>query len=138
MQLVVDIPETPHRYLSPNRKTGTTAQARKRLIMAHAAKAKKAREKAKEQTEATGFVGFWRQEMTDTAPSGTYELQWMIAWEKGHRIVDETNLIAMLKPYEDGVADALGVNDVRFRPTIHSQYRDPEGKGYLRLIITPI
>lgn len=137
MQLVVDIPGTPHRYLSPNRKNGTTPAARKKLIMAHASQVKKARGKAAKHTEEHEGLGLFRGIIKAYFPNTDIHLEWMVAWEKGHRIMDKDNLINMLKPYQDGVADALGINDKHFTSEIHSQYRDPDGTGYLRLIITP-
>ncbi len=133
MQLIVDIPRTPHRYLSPNRSSRLPK-------MAHAREVEKARKLARERAETLPLTE-WRAALQCTIGSPrsmSYELEWMVGWEKGHKFVDQDNLIAMLKSYQDGVADALGINDKHFTTRIHSQYRDPEGEGLMRLVITPI
>lgn len=40
---------------------------------------------------------------------------------------DRVNMPNRMKPYFDGIADALGVNDVRFLPTY--EFADPEKPG---------
>jgi len=40
---------------------------------------------------------------------------------------DRVNMPNRMKPYFDGIADALGVNDVRFVPEYH--FREPEKPG---------
>jgi hypothetical protein len=42
-----------------------------------------------------------------------------------HRDLD--NIIASLKPFQDGLCDALGVNDRRFLPTF--EFAEPEKPG---------
>lgn len=131
MQLVIDIPTTPHKYLSPNRSSRLPK-------MAHAREAGLARTRARIETEKLRDHEWWPTWSHWVTLTREFELAWMVGWEKGHRIVDEDNLIAMLKPFQDGVADALGVNDRNFRTRIHSQYRDPAGTGLMRLVITPL
>jgi len=47
---------------------------------------------------------------------------------------DDDNLIASFKPARDGLADALGVNDSRFR--VHPWINDSEIGGMVRVKIT--
>jgi len=131
MQLVIDIAATPHPYLSPNRSSRLPK-------MAHAREAQKARTRARIETEKLQSHEWWPTWSRWVHLNQEFRLEWMVAWEKGHKRVDEDNLIAMLKPYQDGVADALGINDRAFIPTIHSQLRDPAGTGWMRLVITPL
>lgn len=46
---------------------------------------------------------------------------------------DRVNFANRMKPYFDGIADALGVNDVRFLPEYH--YREPEKPGRVEVRI---
>ena len=43
------------------------------------------------------------------------DLSVVVLWEKGRRLWDDDNLIAALKCVRDGIADALGVDDAKFR-----------------------
>jgi hypothetical protein len=44
-----------------------------------------------------------------------------------HRHRDDDNMVGSFKSYRDGIADALGVNDRRFRPRY--VFADPEKPG---------
>lgn len=44
---------------------------------------------------------------------------------------DRLNMPNRLKPYADGIADALGVNDVRFLPSY--EFADPEKPGRVEI-----
>lgn len=46
---------------------------------------------------------------------------------------DRTNFTNRMKPYLDGVADALGVNDARFLPSY--EFAEPEKPGRVELTI---
>jgi crossover junction endodeoxyribonuclease RusA len=48
---------------------------------------------------------------------------------------DRTNFPNRLKPYLDGIADALGVNDARFVPTY--EFAPPEKPGCVDITIEP-
>jgi crossover junction endodeoxyribonuclease RusA len=45
-------------------------------------------------------------------------LEWTVHWGKGRKMMDTDNCLASLKPYQDGVADALGVNDQVFSSSV--------------------
>lgn len=49
---------------------------------------------------------------------------------------DRVNFPNRMKPYFDGVAEALGVNDSRFIPSLH--YYAPEQPGRVILKVTPV
>lgn len=54
--------------------------------------------------------------------------------DKRHR--DDDSMIAMLKAARDGIADALGVNDRRFKP--HYFFEEPSKPGRVEVVISPI
>jgi crossover junction endodeoxyribonuclease RusA len=49
------------------------------------------------------------------------------------KVADEDNVLSALKPARDGIADALGVNDSKFRGE-RPVWRDREGEG--KVVIT--
>jgi len=111
--LIVTIPGTPPRELSPN------ARVHWRVRSKHT---KAYRETASLATVVAGRVLFDGDRPIKV--NVTY------AWEKGRRVVDDDNGWAMMKAGRDGIADALGVNDKAFRSGSVEQVRDPEGRGY--------
>jgi len=50
-----------------------------------------------------------------------------------HRRGDRTNYPNLMKPYFDGVAEALGINDRRFLPSY--EFCDPEKPGKIEIVI---
>lgn len=48
---------------------------------------------------------------------------------------DDDNMVASFKALRDGIADALGVDDRRFRPFY--QFMDPEKPGRVEVVISP-
>jgi hypothetical protein len=46
---------------------------------------------------------------------------------------DRTNFANRMKPYFDGIADALGVNDARFLPSY--EFSDPEKPGRVEITV---
>lgn len=65
---------------------------------------------------------------------GEIGLRWSVFWPKGRHATDDDNLTAMLKPARDGIADALGVDDRRFRTLSVDQFR-AEGDGYVQVAL---
>ena len=53
-----------------------------------------------------------------------------------HRHRDDDSMIAMLKAARDGIADALGVNDRRFKP--HYFFEEPCKPGRVEVVLSPI
>lgn len=49
---------------------------------------------------------------------------------------DDDNMIAMLKAARDGIADALGVNDRRFKPVYY--FEEPCKPGRVEVVIYPL
>lgn len=52
-----------------------------------------------------------------------------------NRLGDRVNFPNRCKPYFDGIADALGVNDKRFVPSF--SFSDPQKPGWVEVTITP-
>ncbi len=46
---------------------------------------------------------------------------------------DRVNFANRMKPYFDGIADALGVNDVRFLPSY--EFAEPEKPGRVEVVL---
>lgn len=68
-------------------------------------------------------------------PTKRYWMHYEVYWEKGHRIVDDDNLVASCKPARDAIAQVFGIDDKQFRTGEVTQYRDPTGIGYTRVWI---
>lgn len=62
---------------------------------------------------------------------------WIVRWGKGQKRWDDDNLAAGLKPFQDGLCDALGIDDRRFRLGGIAQERDPDGRGCVVVTLTP-
>jgi len=60
----------------------------------------------------------------------------VIAWEKGRKRMDQQNAVGILKATVDGVADALRIDDRHFIIGAVEQQRDPNGLGFVCVIIT--
>jgi hypothetical protein len=123
--LTVTIPVPLNRALSPNARGHWSAKAR----ATQAARA------------ATRYA--FRAVLDLNDPGACFQrarwpltLDWEIGLAKGQRRQDDTNAIASLKAYEDGVASAIGMDDRDFRFGSIRQTRDPEGLGFVRVTIT--
>ena len=62
-------------------------------------------------------------------------LHWLIGHGKRRRTWDDDNAIAATKPFRDQIADCLGMDDRWFRTGSLTQVRDPEGQGFVRVVI---
>jgi hypothetical protein len=88
--------------------------------------------------------GHWRSKSTPTAkhrawahnaalaanvaaPEGKGDIRLVVTFYPPNRRGDRVNFPNRMKPYFDGIADALKVNDSRFLPTYH--FRDPVKGG---------
>jgi len=100
----------PHKDLSPN---GRVHWARK------AKAAKGARELSLGEALAAGWKGA-------PLPEGRLHL-WIDFYPPTRRLPDDDNMLARCKPYRDGIADALGIDDKRF--VSHPYVRDTPRKG---------
>lgn len=100
---IVVIPDTPSPLLSPNARVHWARKAKQVGI---------ARQLAKETTKAS-LTAAERVAIGQHAHIG-YTVA--ISWEKGRRgFRDEDNALSSCKAFLDGVADALGIDDRRFR-----------------------
>jgi crossover junction endodeoxyribonuclease RusA len=57
-----------------------------------------------------------------------------VYWEKGHRTVDDDNLVASFKSARDTIAGVFGIDDKQFRTGEVTQWRDETGVG--RTVVT--
>lgn len=67
------------------------------------------------------------------APDGDGDIVVMVAFFPPDNRGDRINFPNRMKPYFDGIADALGVNDKRFVPVF--DFRDPEKPGRVEVRI---
>lgn len=66
-------------------------------------------------------------------PPATGDIEIHIAFYPPDRRGDRVNFPNRMKPYFDGIADALGVNDARFLPHFH--FHAPESSGRVEVRI---
>ncbi len=59
-----------------------------------------------------------------------------ITFTPANRRGDRLNFPNRIKPYADGIADALGINDSRFLPSYH--FTDPEAPGRVVLEVSTL
>lgn len=120
--LVITIPGTPDKCLSPNQVRRTHWGPRGRAT-------KQARSDAYYATlAAVSSAGC-------PVPEPPLVFHAVIAWEKGRRSLDPTNADGILKATVDGIADALGINDRFITLATVQQERDEAGAGYVRVAI---
>lgn len=100
----VEVPLTPDAALSPNHRS--------RSYKAKIKPARYAREQARLATLGDTQP---RTRAAFAASAGAIGVRVAVCWPAPRRRQDEDNVLASLKPFLDGVADALGVNDARFR-----------------------
>lgn len=101
----------PDKDLSPN---GRVHWARKAKASASA------RELSKVEAMASGWAA------GHTLPEGRLHL-WIDFYPPTRRMPDDDNMLARCKPYRDGIADALGIDDKRF--VSHPYVRETPRKG---------
>lgn len=120
----VRIPFQPGRCLSPNARCGWKGRMRD------------TREARNAAYYATVGVFWAPTALTMRLGDGRLRVDWTIAWGKGRRRMDDDNAAACTKPYRDGIADALGVDDKRFATGSLTQMRDGSGAGYVEATLT--
>lgn len=97
MAILLDLP-WPHKHLSPNARPHPMARARA---------VKNARGIARTLT---------MPQARKHGPLGEGEIRFAVTFNPpGNYGYDDDNLMASIKAYRDGIADALKVNDTRFR-----------------------
>jgi crossover junction endodeoxyribonuclease RusA len=80
----------------------------------------------------------WARDATRAARptvSETGDIEIHVRFVPPDRRSDRTNFPNRMKPIFDGVADALGVNDRRFKPSF--EYAEPEKPGRVEITIQP-
>lgn len=121
--IVVTIPGTPTRALSPN---GRAHWRRKH------ADAKELKSAARWATVNALYAKAAGDGLIGVSP---LTLHWLVAWERGRKRMDQDNLIASLKAAQDGIADALGLDDKCMIVGSVTQERDADGLGYVKCAI---
>ncbi|PZS42748.1 hypothetical protein [Stenotrophomonas maltophilia] len=98
----------PHKDLSPNGRV-------------HWAKKAKAAKKARADAGCLAFLAGWRK--TDFQELRVH--LWITFHPPTRMIPDDDNMLARFKPYRDGIADALGIDDKRFisHPLVSTEVR---------------
>lgn len=66
-------------------------------------------------------------------PPATGDIEVFVIFTPPDRRGDRINFPNRMKPYFDGIADALGVNDSRFLP--HFQFCEPKKPGGVKVLI---
>ena len=62
-------------------------------------------------------------------------LHWLIGLAKRQRRMDDDNALAACKAHRDQISDELGIDDRNFVTGSLTQVRDPEGQGFVRVVI---
>lgn len=124
-RLVVGIPWVPEESLSPNSRRSRDKKA-----------IREARAAAKLETREVVL-----RDGPPLLPEGEIGLRWTVWWPAGRGRHDDDSVAAMLKSTRDGLAEALGVNDRRFRTLGVEQLRaekdDRRGRTEARLVAMP-
>jgi hypothetical protein len=136
--LRVEFPHTPSHVLSPNKRAHRLARRDGREL-SFADAARLIRSSAFNATVSQINARPW-------APPhlGRLRLEFFVYWERGrytaagHNFPDDDNLIAMLKPARDGIAQALRIDDRLFKTAGVEQDHDPDGAGCVVALITPM
>jgi crossover junction endodeoxyribonuclease RusA len=124
--LLIEIPWTPDSRLSPNARVHYMRRA----------------DLVKVGREAAYYATMAALDLADAATvealrsSSRINLAWSVRWGPRRQTThDWRNLTAMLKCAEDGIADALGLNDRIFRDVAIEQERDESGVGVVLVTV---
>jgi len=118
--LLIELP-WPDRILSPNSRAH------------HMARAKVAREARARAKIETGMIYSHAADLLGFNSKGNLPLRLTFCFPD-ERKRDSDNLLTMCKPYRDGIADALGLDDRRFWPvTLERGKNIPGGKVIFRV-----
>ena len=80
----------------------------------------------KEARYLAGVLTMGAQWQSMALPEGRLHL-WIDFYPPTRRLPDDDNMLARVKPYRDGIADALGIDDKRF--ISHPYVKDEARKG---------
>lgn len=108
-ELVIFVPRQPAAVLSPNGRSHWSAKAEAVQTARWAAK--------------LATCDALSREPVAFPAEGDVAVELVIHWGKGRRFLDDDNALSVLKPYLDGVADALDRDDRTFRLQIPEQVR---------------
>lgn len=99
----------PHKDLSPNARPNWRAKA-------------KAAKNARQTAVVAAYEAGWKGRKL---PAGRLIL-WIDCYQApGKKLPDDDNMVGRCKPYRDGIAQLLGIDDGRFtsRPRVHDERR---------------
>ncbi len=116
--VVITIPMTPTRNLSPNGRAFWAKRHRDAQALKHATR--------------------WavRNDGRSLYPFIPWTLHYVVAWEKGRKFMDDDNIKAALKYVQDGIAEEIGLADDRcITVGTVTQTRDPDGCGFVKVAI---
>lgn len=126
--LDVEIGAVPSSTLSPNAKPHWGTRARQ---------AKVEREAAYYETRQAILLEAMSVAVDQLrCEDGPITVEITVGWPPGRKIHDADGALGALKPTLDGIADALGVNDKRFRFAPIGQTRAENARGYVRVRVS--
>jgi len=136
--LTCRIPATPHKLLNPN--TSRISQAeRAKLDWPLPMKTSNVIKFAlrRELREATMLAAM--NDRPAKPMAGPVVLRFVIAYERGRKVLDFDNAIATLKGAIDGLVDAGYMRDDDQVTGIYlEQIKDPAGQGYIDVCVEPV
>lgn len=124
--LTVTIGAAPDPMLSPNAKPNRYAKTRA---------VKAARDEAYWETWIETGQFLPGRTWEGIPGDGVIEMEIAVGWPPDRRRLDDDNLIGCLKPTRDGIADALGISDRRFRVISVTQERADDRRGWVRFTL---
>ena len=126
--LLVEIPATPPSDLSPNARIHHMKRARLTKPLREAA-----------YYTTLSAIHHNPEAAAAIRAATRVKVSWVVKWEPRRKTtIDRRNLGAMLKGIEDGIADALQVNDRYFDDVSIEQERDPDGFGWTCATLYPV
>ena len=130
------IPVTPHRLLNPN--ATITRKERDQLPWPLPMKSSTIIKFAlrRQLREATMLAAL--NDRPEKPLSGKVVLRFTVAYEKGRKALDWDNCVSSCKGLIDGLVDAGFMrDDDQVTGIFLTQTKDPEGKGYVDVVVEP-
>ena len=130
MRILIELP-WPQSELSPNARVH-------RMVRAVAVKKARADAYALTKQALANAAPSVLMDLAGIAASGGAVALWIDFYPPSRRHYDDDNLVAQFKSARDGIADALGINDRKFRslPFLRSETH-PGGKVVVRVTDMP-
>ena len=122
--VTITIPATIDAALTPNRMPRTSAGHKKR-------------DRLFRELKATTMWAV-KEHYLDVFPFAPWRLEYVVAWGRSRKRMDDDNLKASLKAVQDGIADEVGLDDKHIEVGRVKQIRDPLGIGYIEVTIRSV